>query len=61
VGKKVDGNLTQGLLYSPETPGPVAELDAQGNTKSRFVYASGLTPVAGPHPSVHPVREFRVY
>ncbi len=44
VGKKIDGALTQGLIYSPEAPGPVTELDAQGDTKARFIYATGHAP-----------------
>jgi RHS repeat-associated protein len=38
VGKKVNGVLTQGLLYQDELK-PAAELDGQGNVVSRFVYA----------------------
>jgi RHS repeat-associated protein len=40
VGKKVDGQLTQGLLYGPEAQGPIAQLDAQGNVTARFVYGT---------------------
>lgn len=39
VGRKVDGQLTHGWLWG-EWDGPVAELDAQGNVKSHFVYAT---------------------
>ena len=38
VGKKVDSQLVQGLLYSPEAYGPVAELDGSNNLVSRFIY-----------------------
>ena len=38
VGKKVNGVLTQGLLYADQLK-PVAELDAAGSIKSRFIYA----------------------
>ncbi|MFY9263828.1 MAG: RHS repeat-associated core domain-containing protein, partial [Solirubrobacterales bacterium] len=40
VGKKVDGAITQGFLYSPEAMGPVAELTPANNLRSRFVYAT---------------------
>lgn len=39
----MDGQLTQGFLYGPEALGPIAELDGQGNVRSRFVY--GTNPV----------------
>ena len=39
VGKKVDGILTQGLLYQNGLK-PIAELDGAGNVVSRFVYGS---------------------
>lgn len=39
VGKKVNGTLQQGFLYGNQLE-PVAELDADGNVVSRFVYAS---------------------
>ena len=38
VGKKVDGDLTQGLIYSPEAYGPVAELDQNNDLAARFIY-----------------------
>ncbi|MBI5311218.1 MAG: hypothetical protein HZB14_09395 [Actinobacteria bacterium] len=41
VGKKIDGQLTQGLLYSPEAFGPVAELDGSNNLVARFIYGQG--------------------
>lgn len=37
VGKKVNGNLVQGLLYQGKL-NPVAELNANGSIRSRFVY-----------------------
>jgi RHS repeat-associated protein len=40
IAKKVGGQLVQGFVYGTEALGPVAELDSQGNVKSRFVYAS---------------------
>jgi RHS repeat-associated protein len=40
IAKKRNGDLVQGFLYGDEALGPVAELDAQGNLKSRFVYAT---------------------
>jgi YD repeat-containing protein len=43
VGKKVDGTLTQGFLYDGDSS-PVAELDADGSVRSRFVYAGGHAP-----------------
>lgn len=39
IGKKTDGNLVSGFLYS-ELPGPVAEVKPDGSVKSRFIYAS---------------------
>lgn len=39
VGKKLDGRLTKGFLYSNGLQ-PVAELDGVGNVTSVFVYAS---------------------
>ena len=39
VGRKVDGVLTQGLLYQNGLE-PIAELDGAGNVVSRFVYGS---------------------
>jgi len=39
VGKKVNGVLTQGFLYSGQL-NPVAELDGAGNVVSRFVYST---------------------
>lgn len=41
VGKKVDGELRQGFVYSGKLT-PVAEMDGQGNTISRFVYATKM-------------------
>lgn len=41
VGKKVDGTLVQGFLYSDKL-NPVAELDDDGNIRSIFMYASRL-------------------
>ena len=40
VGRKINGQLTDGFLYGSEALGPIAELDAQGNVRSRFVYAT---------------------
>jgi RHS repeat-associated protein len=40
IGKKVNGTLVQGFLYSGSLR-PVAELDGAGNVVSRFVYATG--------------------
>ena len=40
IAKKRDGVLEQGFLYGTEAAGPVAELDAQGDVRSRFVYAT---------------------
>ena len=39
IGKKVDGILVQGFLYQDDL-NPIAELDAQGNIVTRFVYGS---------------------
>jgi len=39
VGKKVNGNLMQGLLYG-DLYKPVAELDGTGNVISRFIYGT---------------------
>lgn len=39
IGKRVDGNLTQGFLYDG-TLAVVAELDGSGVLRSRFVYAT---------------------
>ncbi|MEN8170596.1 MAG: RHS repeat-associated core domain-containing protein [Pseudomonadota bacterium] len=39
VGKKVNGQLTQGFLYRDQL-NPIAELDGTGNVVSRFVYGS---------------------
>jgi RHS repeat-associated protein len=39
VGRKVNGTMAQGLLYSGSRP--IAELDGAGNVTSRFVYAGG--------------------
>ncbi|HEX2204190.1 MAG TPA: RHS repeat-associated core domain-containing protein, partial [Longimicrobium sp.] len=54
VGKRVDGALVQGFLYSGG-PGPVAELDGAGGVAARFVY--------GTRPNVpdYMVREGRTY
>jgi RHS repeat-associated protein len=40
IAKKRDGDLEQGFLYGAEALGPAAELDAQGNVLSRFVYGT---------------------
>jgi RHS repeat-associated protein len=37
IGKKVNGQLTQGFLYKDQL-NPIAELDGSGNVVSRFVY-----------------------
>lgn len=37
IGKKVNGQLTQGFLYRDQL-NPIAELDGSGNVVSRFVY-----------------------
>ena len=39
IGKKVNGVLTQGLLYRDALE-PIAQLDGSGNVTARFVYAS---------------------
>jgi RHS repeat-associated protein len=39
VGRKVDDTLSHVLLFG-QRPGPEAELDASGNVRSRFVYAT---------------------
>jgi RHS repeat-associated protein len=41
VGKKVNGELVQGFLYRGKL-NPLAELDADGNVSSRFIYGSKL-------------------
>ncbi|CDI04394.1 exported hypothetical protein [Candidatus Competibacter denitrificans Run_A_D11] len=41
IGKKINGTLTQGFLYQGSLT-PVAELDGNGQIKSRFVYATGV-------------------
>lgn len=41
IGKKVNGNLTQGFLYQDQL-NPVAELDDSGAVISRFVYADKI-------------------
>ena len=38
VGKQINGQLTQGLLYQAAL-NPVAELDANGTVVARFIYA----------------------
>lgn len=38
IGKKVDGKLMQGFLYKDQLY-PVAELNADGSIRSRFIYA----------------------
>lgn len=43
IGKKVNGVLTQGLLYENAIK-PVAELDGNGNLVARFVYATSNVP-----------------
>jgi len=42
VGRKVNGALVQGFLYSDKLS-PVAELDGQNNVVSQFVYGIGRT------------------
>ncbi len=45
IGKRVDGVLVQGLLYAGRLR-PVAEVDAEGNVVSNFIYATwGNVPV----------------
>ncbi len=39
IGKKINGTLVQGFLYQDQL-NPVAELDANGDVISRFVYGS---------------------
>ncbi|WP_218915034.1 RHS repeat-associated core domain-containing protein [Desulfurivibrio alkaliphilus] len=39
IGKKIDGALVQGFLYQDQL-NPVAELDANGQVISRFIYAA---------------------
>ena len=39
IGKKVNGTLIQGFLYQ-DALNPIAELDANGNIVSTFIYAS---------------------
>lgn len=39
IGKKVNGSLLQGFLYGDQF-NPVAELDANNNIVSRFVYGA---------------------
>ena len=39
IGKKVNGTLTQGLLYDDQLT-PVAELDGSNNIVSRFIYGT---------------------
>jgi RHS repeat-associated protein len=41
IGKKINGTLAQGFLYSGQLA-PVAELDGSNNVISRFVYASKI-------------------
>jgi RHS repeat-associated protein len=41
IGKKRNGTLEQGFLYQGQLQ-PIAELDGNGNIKSRFVYATGV-------------------
>lgn len=41
VGKKVNGQLVQGFLYSGKLK-PIAELDANGNLVARFIYGSKI-------------------
>lgn len=40
VGKKIDGQLTEGYLYASGMLGPVAMQDSTGNTTARFIYAT---------------------
>jgi YD repeat-containing protein len=40
VGKRVDGAIQQGLLFR-DFVSPLAELDASGRVRTRFVYATG--------------------
>ena len=41
IGKKMNGTLVQGFLYSDRLK-PIAELDGSNNVVSRFVYAAGI-------------------
>jgi RHS repeat-associated protein len=41
IGKKINGTLVQGFLYSGQLA-PVAELDGSNNVVSRFVYATKI-------------------
>lgn len=41
VGKKVNGQLVQGFLYSGKLK-PIAELDSNGNIVARFIYGSKI-------------------
>ena len=41
IGKKVDGKLTEGLIYSGQLQ-PVARTDGAGNIVERFVYGTGV-------------------
>lgn len=41
IGKKVNGSLAQGFLYAGQL-NPIAELDPNGNIRSRFVYADKM-------------------
>lgn len=40
VGKSIDGHLVEGFLYRNQLQ-PIAWLDASGNVRAQFVYASG--------------------
>jgi RHS repeat-associated protein len=40
IAKKRDGELVEGFLFGERALGPAAELDSQGNVRSRFVYAT---------------------
>jgi RHS repeat-associated protein len=40
IAKEVGNALEQGFVYGAEASGPVAELDSQGNIRSRFIYAT---------------------
>jgi YD repeat-containing protein len=44
IGKKVNGQLTQGFLYRDQL-NPIAELDGSGNVISRFVYGERVSGV----------------
>jgi RHS repeat-associated protein len=41
VGKQINGEQTQGLLYNGQLT-PIAELDTNGNVITRFVYSTGI-------------------